>query len=29
VDGPMLASAKPLALERLLAACGAVEREPF
>jgi tRNA(Ile)-lysidine synthase len=27
-DGPRLAAARPLALDRLLAACGAVEIEP-
>jgi tRNA(Ile)-lysidine synthase len=28
LDGPSLASARPLSLDRLLAACGAVTREP-
>ena len=28
LDGPTLAAARPLSLERLLAACGAVAREP-
>jgi hypothetical protein len=28
LNGPTLAAARPLSLDRLLAACGAVAREP-